>query len=153
MYEAYGGDKEVEPNKFYKKYICNTAKNINPASFDLMSSSIDDALSNLRPSKKSDLLWTRCAALVGYKAKAPEESKNHMWDEAIAACRFDPDGPNKFVGSLIYWRISLRKDNIWLTSKTKDAGRMHEHRTYWINNEWILMPKNTTQDLANKFKR
>jgi hypothetical protein len=152
LYDLERGGAEIEAHSFYKKYIHNTAKSLAPASFDLMVSIIDEAINNLQPSEKSKLLWTRCAALCGYQAETPDDSKNHIWGEAIVACRFDPEGPNKFVGSLIMWRISLREDT-WLTSKTKDTGGVHDYRGYWINNNFVPYRKATLQDLAGKFNR
>lgn len=151
LYDIDRGCLEVDPGEIFQKFVNPVARRLAPGSFNLMVAIVDGALSQLKPSKASQLVWTKCAALCGYRSNLAESDT--LWQAAFDATTFDPDGPNKFVGSLIMWRISLL-GNQWLSAKTEDAGAVHPYRTYWINEDFVLPPpqrRHTAQDLAAKF--
>jgi hypothetical protein len=149
LYDLDRGALEVSADYIFVKYVQPISKRLDNQDFMGMIKTVDQALANLKPSERSKLVWTKCAALCGYQVESKET--NHMWKKAEEATTFDPDGCNKFVGSLILWRIALLENNTWLSTKTLDAGGIHPYRTYWINNEFVPFRKATAQDLAEKF--
>lgn len=154
LYDLENGCRKIDGNRFYSKFIKPIANSIDRRSFEKMIRTIDTEICGLRPSEKSTLTWTKCAALIGYESSGPTGDINHLWDKAFAAVKGHPDECRKFVGSIIMWRISLLEDDSWLSSKTYDAGKIHPYRTYWINNEFVSKEKkHTIQDLANKFNK
>lgn len=149
-YDFDRGMFEINPTEIFTKYVQPIATRLDGRTFDKMIRTVDTELAKLKPSQKSQLTWTRCAALCGYQSDAPTKSTNHLWTAAESATTFDPDGANKFVGSLIMWRISLLPDT-WISAKSKDDGAIHPYRSYWINNKFVPPRNATAKDLAAHF--
>lgn len=142
------GGRVVDAASFYRKYLDPIVRQIPRSHYEEMLEIIDDALSGLQPSQQSQLVWTKCAALVGYDSDHPDADT--VWQHAFAAVKGHPDACHQFVGSLIFWRIALYQD-IWISAKTHDRNKVHPYRTYWINNNWQLPRPATVSDLAAKW--
>jgi hypothetical protein len=111
----------------------------------------DAVLNELQPSIKSNLVWTKVGAIYGPKA-AYVEKINFIWKEVTEV--WEDPMPLIYVGSLLMWRISLRKEQ-WFTSSTK-LGKIDPvtdkeitQRSYWINEDFKV--HHTVQDLMSKF--
>lgn len=150
-YDLDRGAMLIDPDAIYEKYVEPVSVRIDAKIFKKMIKTVDSQIKKLRPSKKSQLTWTKCAALCGYQAEGPRGKLDELWQHASDAITFDPDGCNKFVGSLILWRIALLDDDIWLSTKTLDEDKIHPYRTYWINNSFTPYKDPTAADLAAKF--
>lgn len=118
---------------------------IHPRTMTKMISTVDEALSLLKPSASSNLTWTMCGSLLGYNSKAPTASTNHLWTNAFDAFRYHTKSSNIFVGCLVRWRIVLLAHNTndtWFTAKSEtdgidiDTGDPITRATYWINNDF-----------------
>jgi len=151
LYDLDRGAQEIESKELYKKYVKPVADRLPKVTFDKMIKTVDAALNTLKPSQSSKLVWTKCAALCGYSSDLKVKDANHLWEAAQKATTFDPDGCNKFVGSLIFWRISMRSER-WLSTKTQDVEGVHPYRTYWINDNFIPYGQMfKAEDLLRKF--
>ena len=147
LYDLEMGAKLVDPTKFYKKYVALVAGQIPAKDFKRMCTTIETKLVGMKPSKKSQLVWTRLAALIGYNSDDPKAS-DHIWQSAFAAVKGHPKQCNLFVGALLMYHIARIDSDSWISQKTLDAGGVHPYRTYWINNTWN--PRYTLADLKNK---
>lgn len=153
LYDLDHGGTQLDEASFYKKFLLPTVKLLDPRTFTKMVQTVDTELFKLKPSVKSQLTWTKCAALCGYQSDAPTHATNHLWKYAEVANRFNTDGCNLFVGSLIMWRIALLTDK-WVSVKTLDKDKVHPYRTYWINDTFVPPGQGpTVHDLMNKFNQ
>ena len=147
LYDLEMGAKVVDPVKFYKKFVDPVASQIPKKEFKNMCDIIKAKLVGLKPSKKSQLVWTRLASLVGYNSDDPVAS-DQVWQSAFKAVKGHPKACNLFVGALLMYHIADIDTDSWVSSKTLDSGGVYPYRTYWINNDW--MPRYTLADLQNK---
>jgi hypothetical protein len=155
LYDLERGCMEIDGSRLYRRHLSQIVTRIDKDVFEEMKRVIDSRICSLKPSQKSQLTWTRCAALIGYTAPGNKVEANDLWSHAFSAVKCHPDECNKFVGGLIMWRLSLLTDNIWLTSKTKDKDAVHPWRGYWINNAFVPPAKTkgfSAQDLKTKFQ-
>lgn len=148
--------KEGEEYEFIQK----AKKTLDPRSYEKMIKLTDNAILNLKPSAKSELVWTKCGALFGFGSKEPHADINYIWDRAIEVVG-DNEFALKLVGGLLRWRISLLEDT-WLmfredTDKINPlSGKEIKISTYWINNDYVhpdLTPSATINMLSKKFNR
>lgn len=149
---------------------------IHPESFKKMIRTVDTALFNIKPSQSSQLVWTKCAALIGYNSQEPTASTNHLWEKAAEAFQHHTKSTNIFVGCLVRWRITVRahaRGENWITAKEEsnkidvDTGNPITQATYWINNDFdfskykkkskkvsaVAATKSDFNQLAAKFNR
>jgi len=151
LFDLDHGGKSVDAKSFHKKFLAPIAKLLDDRTFEKMVDTVDTELDKLKPSVKSQLTWTKCAALCGYQSDAPTHATNHLWKHAKVANRFNMDGCNLFVGSLIMWRIALKGEK-WVSTKTLDKDKVHPYRTYWINDSFVEPGrKPSVKDLVEKF--
>lgn len=137
VYDYASGRKHepIDCEKF--EYLDAIKRKMNPRTFKKMIDTVDTALNNLKPSDTSGLVWTKCAALVGYSSQEPTASTNHLWKKAWEHANEDKRTCNMFVGGLIRWRISLRSEH-WIsfpqiTDKIDPhTGKYIKSATYWI---------------------
>jgi hypothetical protein len=123
-----------------------------------MCRTIDTELDNQQPTAKSKLVWTKAGALIGHSSVAPYCDQTHLWDSASPLFG---DGKTllKFIGTLVMWRIALRKET-WLVYREEtdkvdeDTGRKIKICTYWIDNKYVNPNKKpTAADLLTKFNK
>lgn len=150
LYDLDRGGTLIDADDIFKGFVEPVAKRLDKRTFVVMVRTVDTELRKLKPSKSSSLVWTKCAALCGYQSDLSSKYANHLWKHAADATTFDPDGCNKFVGSLIMWRIALLPQK-WLSTKTLDRDGVHPYRTYWINDVFVPQYIATAQDLVAKF--
>jgi hypothetical protein len=116
-------------------------KNTYAQSWDRIIKTVDDAISGVKPSESSQLVWTRSAALFGHNSLQPKKHIDHIWDHVIAAVG-DDKNCLKAVGGLLRWRISLRPE-MWLTVRQEtggldpDTGKQITASSYWVNEDFV----------------
>ena len=137
--------------------------------FDKMVNTIDSALSKLKPSACSKLIWTKCGALLGHQSPESVKDINHLWEKTYEIYY---NGQNKlslsqqqdldetclrFVGSLLRWRVAYLTDNTWLLYR-QDIDRKNRHgkdiyvSEYWINNDFNAKPEVDFAALKRRFR-
>lgn len=154
-------DREVLPDDLLKsEYLKKAVKEINPVSFEKMCRTLDLALDNQKPSASSNLIWTKFGALVGHSSGEPCRDINHLWEKGIDAFG-ESKVLMKFMGTLLMWRISLRKET-WLVYRQEtnnvdpDTGKTIFVCNYWIDDlftpvEDVEAP--TLENLMAKFNK
>jgi len=153
LYDLERGGGIIIPEDFFTKYVEQFANQLASKTFKKICDTFDQELDSLKPAKKSQLTWTRCGAMIGFKGSASGERINHMWEFASRAAKQHPDTTNKFVGSILMWRISLRPEK-WLTQKTQGKNDIHPHRGYWIYAAFKPTVSGfSVQDLEDKFNK
>jgi hypothetical protein len=145
-----------EPSEIEEWDILKAAERVfHPETYAKMIRTTDEAVEKIKPTSKSNLVWTKAGAIYGYRSSEPVEAVNHIWHKAIEKWG-DTKLPLLFVGSLLMWRISLRPEQ-WLTDKQgkgeidPDTGKEITDRSYWINEN--IKVRNTVDDLMAKFNR
>ncbi len=144
--------------------IVRGKKLLHTKTFNKMINTIDFAVDDLQPSESSKLIWTKTAALVGHSSKLPTRDTSHLWDNAFAIFQ-DQKLTNQFVGGMVRWRISIRKDHQWFCARDilkdrfdQETGKPIQVATYWVNDLFILAPAKvkpkgfSIHDLSTKFK-
>jgi hypothetical protein len=127
---------------------------IHPRSYEKMIRTTDEAIENIKPTEKTNLIWTKSGAVFGYRSQEPTEAINHVWEKATEVFG-ETKFSRLFVGSLLMWRISLRSEQ-WLTYASEtgkydpETGNEITERGYWINEKVKI--QNTVDDLIAKFK-
>ena len=122
--------------------------------FDEWVKIVDGILDELKPSQRSQLVWTKTGCIFG---KTAVGAINDIWDAVIAHWG-SGKVPLLFVGSFLMWRVSVR-DEKWLTHAQEkgegildaDTGKPITQRSYWINDDFVYKPHNTVDDLMAKF--
>ncbi len=138
--------KKLDPAKLEERDILKKLKsNVHARTYQAILRKVDAELDKLKPSQNSNLTWTKMAALFGYNAGQSTKDNNYIWDNLVDVFGDEEDG--KFVkmalGSLLQWRISLRKD-IWVLW-TEQTGAMDHfsdkeitRSNYWIDNSYPI---------------
>ena len=162
-YDVASGYRLVDPDKVEEFEMLEKAKiKLHATTWAKCIRTVDGAIDSLKPSKNNLLVWTKSGAAFGYKSSQPTNDINHLWEATIKVF-----GETKeslmFVGSLLYWRISLRKEQ-WFSYPSEkgtvdhDTGKAITERSYWINNDFkveVVKDKKTltAQDLVDKFSK
>lgn len=141
--------------------LCKAKRDLPRNTWDKTLRTMDNAVASLQPSVRSRLIWTKCGALMGRQSDQPLEAVDHLWRKAEKVF-----GPSKFslmfVGSLLFWRISLRSDQWFTVSQPHphgaidhETGEVIKERHYWINNSyrWVKPKGPTVDDLMEKFNK
>lgn len=112
-----------------------------PRTFPKIIQILDDAVSSLRPSASSKLVWTKTGALLGNSSPRPHRDVEYVWDKVVGAVGDDKECLIA-MGSLLRWRISLRPE-IWLVFRqesdnvNKDTGKRIRISNYWIDSNYV----------------
>ena len=101
---------------------------------------IDEAIDSVKPTKTTQLTWTKTGALFGHKSERPLRDVNYVWEKVISAVG---DGKNclRTMGNLMRWRTALRPE-IWLVFRQDmggidlDTGKTIRVSNYWIDNNY-----------------
>ena len=138
--------KTLDPAKLEGRDILKKLRNnLHARTYAAILRKVDAELDKLTPSRNSNLTWTKMAALFGYNADQNTKDNNYIWGHLVDVFGDDEDG--KFVkmalGSLLQWRISLRKD-IWVlwTEQTGATDQFTDKEitrsNYWIDNDFPI---------------
>lgn len=158
-YDVRFGYRLIDPDEVEEWAILQKAiKKLHPATWAKIIRTVDNAITNLKPSISSKLVWTKSGAIFGRKSTQPLEAIEHVWEASKQL--FGPAAKENllFVGSLLYWRISLRGDQ-WFSYPNETGetdpltGKEITERGYWINNGFRVPVKKaaTAEDLMAKF--
>lgn len=160
-YDTRHGFRLIDPSEVEKWDILQKAVRVlHPATWAKIIRTVDSAIISLKPSLKSKLVWTKSGAIFGHKSSQPLEAIDHVWEHSKKM--FGPTAKENllFVGSLLYWRISLRGDQWFSYPNEKGTtdpltGREITERGYWINNHFAVPIKKqpTVSDLVAKFSK
>lgn len=117
-----------------------------PQSFDKMVRTISEAIRNEKPSKSSQLVWTRIAKMFGEGSQNPHSDVELLWERVGAVFGHDKKWTGIGVGSLMYWQTACVPDNIWLCDKVETGGYDYQdekditYMMYWIDNTYAPPP-------------
>lgn len=114
-----------------------------------------------KPSKSSQLVWTRLAKEFGHQSTQPHADITYIEDVIR-----DTVGDEQFLklaGTIFMCVIAEREENHWLSAKTAEketydheTGKLVAWRGYWINTQFEIPEryrKHTIDDLTTRFNR
>ncbi len=163
LYDISFTEKVIVPEDLekspYLRHLYNYYSGNRRKTLSKMESSIDNAISLLRPSPHSRLIWTKMGALLGsnYNTQCISAGDlHHLWDKVTDSYVKNADsltfshvdsslleeGLNKTIGTFLMWRISLREDHIWLAYK-RDTDRVNHQGSpirvteYWVDDSYV----------------
>jgi hypothetical protein len=156
LIDITNGVRLREPDEIEEWDVIKKARKIFKE-FDEWVEIVDEILDELKPSERSQLVWTKAGCIFGYNTKV--DAINDIWDAVIAHWG-SGKVPLLFVGSFLMWRVSVR-DEQWLTHAQEkgegivdpDTGKKITQRSYWINEDFVFKPHNTVHDLMAKFNQ
>ena len=141
LFDVTTRDYYVNPKKAAtSKHIQKVMIVFPTVTFDKILRILDEAIDSVKPSKASQLVWTKTGALFGRKSPRPLRDVEYVWEKVIAAV-----GNSKHcliaMGALFRWRISLRPE-MWLAYREESAsidestGRHIHVSKYWIDENY-----------------
>ena len=131
-------------------------KRVPSVTFNKMVRIVSEGIASVRPSKSSQLVWTKSAVLFGHKSMRPKCEVDYLWDKIIGAVGDDKEC--LFVlGALVRWQTAVHAEktrDIWLMYRQETGGvdpitgkTIHENH-YWIDNNYTFsgdIPKTKSQ--------
>lgn len=154
---TFGDGRIITPTKIERSDTLKALRRELPKNtFERLVKTVDEAVSSVKPSKSSRLVWTKAGALFGHHSEQPKCWVDHLWEKVIAVV-----GDGRLclitVGTLLLWRVSLR-DEMWLVYNrdsgiTDDVtGKMIRISEYWVNENYIPPEKRySPRNLVSKF--
>jgi len=143
------------------EYTNALKRKIHVKSFNRILKTIDDGLDELLKNNNK-LIWASNRSLLGHSSTLPKKHIDHLWYnviDSVGECK----NCLKTVGSLLRYRISVRKET-WLLYKRKsdeidkETNKPISVSEYWINNNFFKTRGNdgsgyNINDLVKKFNK
>lgn len=154
-YNNFWVNPSVEEEKDLIKILKTNCSQRPKVTFKKICRVFDEAIASVRPTKSSNLIWTKTGALFGHSTTRPLADVEYVWD-----CVKHSVGNSKncmfLMGNLMRWRISLLPE-IWLVYKMKlderdpETGRNISVSNYWIDDGNFVFSKKLPSDFEDKF--
>ena len=156
---TYGTDELLNPGEIEDSDYVQSLKRHHPSvTFDKLIRLIDTAITSIKPSESSNLVYTQAGILFGHDSVMPKKDYDYLW-EKVTDVFGHTEQTLKSIGTLLRWRISLRPETWLLWVKESDriddkTGKKIKISCYWIDENFTPKPKKkqaTLQDLADHF--
>jgi len=114
---------------------------------------VDEAIASVKPTKSTQLVWTKTGALFGHNSERPLRDVTYVWDKVIS-CVGDGKNCLRTMGNLMRWRTALRPE-IWLVYRQDmggidpDTGKTIRVSNYWIDQKYRGICLKSKSELAS----
>lgn len=143
-----GKDRFVDPERVgpdHSKILGPIRDFHHNKTFDRMSRTAFDFVTDQKPSKASQLVYASTASLFGHDSQGPNHLIRHLWDGVGAVWNNNEKMCRLSVGAFLLWAVASQNDT-WLGYRTETGGYDYAEdkeiyfMAYWIDNNFIPMP-------------